>query len=171
MREGRCKPRANLLDYSIDKYGVELVNDIRSLLRLLVLLLPLPIFWTLFSQQGSRWTFQAKQMNGDLGFYHLKPDQVQLLEPLLILILIPLFETVFYPILSRFGLRRPLQKMVAGGILMAIAFIIAGVVQFRIDAAPENTVHMLWQLPQYTAQTAAEILFSPVGEFAVFIII
>ena len=80
IREGHRNPRENLLDYSIDKYGEQLVGDIRTLLRILVLYLPLPIFWTLFEQRGSRWTFQAKQMNGDIGFFTIQPDQIQMVK-------------------------------------------------------------------------------------------
>lgn len=163
MREGHRNPRDNLLDYSIEKYGEHLVNDIRSLKRMLVLYLPLPIFCALWVQRGSRWTFQAKQMNGDLGFYTLKPDQIQVAEPLLILILIPIFETVIYPILTRLGIRQPLQKMVIGGIFMAISFVFAGLVQFRIEASPLSTVHVLWQLPQYLAMTIGDIMFDLMG--------
>lgn len=152
-----------MLDYSIDKYGDQLVEDIRILLRILVLYLPLPIFWTLFEQRGSRWTFQAKQMNGNIGFYTIQPDQIQMMNPLLVLIMIPLFESVVYPGLKRFGLRRPLQKMVIGGVLAALSFVIAGIIQFRIETSPKNTVHILWQLPQYFVLTAGEILFCPVG--------
>ena len=47
--------------------------------------------------QGSRWTFQATRMNGDIGTYTIKPDQMSVVNPLLILILIPLFESVMYP--------------------------------------------------------------------------
>lgn len=58
-RERRVNPRKNLLDYSVDKYGAELVGDIRRLSRILVLYLPLPLFWTLYDQKGSRWTIQV----------------------------------------------------------------------------------------------------------------
>lgn len=60
MREKHVNPRKNLLDYSVDKYGAELVSDIRRLSRILVLYLPLPLFWTLYDQKGSRWTIQVR---------------------------------------------------------------------------------------------------------------
>lgn len=163
IRDGCRNPRKNLLDYSMDKYGEQLVDDVKALLRIFILYLPLPIYSTLNAQSGSRWTFQAKLMNGDIGFYHLKPDQMQMINPLLILFFIPLFEAVIYPFLKRFGLRQPLQKMVIGGILTAIAFVLAGLVQFQIEAAPKHTVHMLWQFPQYIVLTVGELMFSQIG--------
>lgn len=153
-----------MLDYSIDKYGRQLVHDLRTLKRIVVLYLPLPIFYTLHTQIGSRWTFQAKQLNGNLGFYHLKPDQLRMADPLLVLILIPLFDAAIYPILRRLGFWRPLQKMTAGGIFMAISFVCAGLLQLQIESKPERTVHILWQLPQYFAYTVADVMFSLIGK-------
>lgn len=147
----------------MDKYGEELVGDIRTLLRLFILYLPIPIFWTLQSQSGSRWTFQARQMNGDIGFYHLKPDQMQMLNSILLLVMLPLFEAVVYPFLRRFGLRWPLQKMVVGGFLAAISFVLAGILQFQIEATPKNTIHMLWQLPQHVMLIVGEIMLALIG--------
>lgn len=163
IREGRCNPCKNLLDYSIDKYGEKLVSEVRALLRILVLFFPLPIYWTLNAQSGSRWTFQAKQMNGDIGFYNMKADQIQMVGAPFVLILIPLFETVIYPFLSRLGVRRPLQKMTIGGLLSAMSFVLAGTLQLHIEASPANTVHMFWQLPQHFVLAVGEVMVQVIG--------
>lgn len=133
------------------------------MLRILLLYLPLPFFWALFDQQGSRWTFQANRMNGDLGFYTIKPDQIQMVNPLLILVFIPVFEIVFYPILSMLGIRRPLQKLGFGGILAGFAFLISALVEWQIENSPEKSISMLWQIPQYVVLTLAEVMFSVTG--------
>lgn len=44
---------AHWLDYSEYKYGRSLVNDVRTTLKVMVLFVPLPIFWALYDQQGS----------------------------------------------------------------------------------------------------------------------
>lgn len=163
MREGRTRPRKNLLDYSIEKYGDQLVQDTRILLNILVLYLPLPIFWSLFDQVGSRWTFQADRMNGDIGFYTIKPDQISMINPFLVMGLIPFFEICVYPLLSRIGIGRPLQKMVLGGILTAISFVISAMVEFKIEASPPNSISMLWLIPQYVIITIAEVMFNVTG--------
>lgn len=102
-------------------------------------------------------------MNGDLGFLEIKPDQMQMVNPFLILTFIPLFDAVLYPILEKFGLRTPLRKLAAGGVLAGIAFLLSALVQFQIEASPENTVNMLWLLPQYIVMTAGEVMFSITG--------
>lgn len=125
--------REHWLDYAESKYGTQLINDIKSVLRVLVLFLPLPVFWALFDQQGSRWTFQATRMTGELGTYTIKPDQLQVVNPLLILGFIPLFSYAVYPMLAKCGIKRPLQKLTTGGILAAIAFLISGFVELELQ--------------------------------------
>lgn len=125
--------------------------------------LPLPLFWALYDQQGSRWTFQATRMNGNLGFYTIKPDQMHMANPLSLFILIPLFEYVVYPILYKIGIHRALQKMVMGLLFAALAFLFSAFVQFQIESSPDNSVHMLWMLPQYIAITLGEVTFAISG--------
>ncbi|XP_031637972.1 peptide transporter family 1-like [Contarinia nasturtii] len=160
---GKTKPRKNLLDYSIEKYGAQLVVDTRIMLKILVLYLPLPIFWALIFQTGSRWTFQANKMNGDLGFYTLKPDQMQMIESIFTLTFIPLCEFVIYPLFSKIGIRRPLQKMKIGGILAGIAFLLSAYVQYRIESMPLNSVNMLWQIPQYVFLSLSDTMTGVTG--------
>ncbi|XP_013115811.1 peptide transporter family 1 isoform X2 [Stomoxys calcitrans] len=132
-KEKKTNPREHWLDYADKKYDRQLIEDVKVLMRVLVLYLPLPIFWALFDQQGSRWTFQATRMDGDMGSWDIKPDQLQVLNPLLILVFIPLYDVAFYPALSLIGIRRPLQKLTMGGILAGVAFIISGVVELELE--------------------------------------
>ncbi len=93
--------REHWLDHASEKYGLGLVEDTKIVLQVLILYIPLPVFWALFDQQGSRWVFQATRMNGALGSYIIKPDQMQLINPALILILIPLFDQAIYPLFTK----------------------------------------------------------------------
>jgi hypothetical protein len=112
------------------------VEDVRLVLRVLVMFLPLPIFWTLFDQQGSRWTLQAVRMNGELGTVAVKPDQMQALNPILILVLIPIFEFGVYPLAAKCRLlKRPLQRMVVGMVIAGLSFMLAGFVQISVQNA------------------------------------
>lgn len=126
-------PRGHWLEYAESTHGRKLVMETKILLNILVLYIPLPVFWALFDQQGSRWTFQATRMNGDMGFWELKPDQMQVVNPLLILIFIPLYEVIFYPLLNLIGVRRPLQKLTLGGILAGVAFVASAVVEINLQ--------------------------------------
>jgi solute carrier family 15 (oligopeptide transporter), member 1 len=132
-KEKKTAPREHWLDYAEPVFGKRLVNETKILMNVLVLYIPLPIFWTLFDQQGSRWTFQATRMDGDIGFYEIKPDQMQVVNPFLILAFIPLYEALFYPLLAKMGIRRPLQKITLGGILAGVAFVCSGLVELQLE--------------------------------------
>lgn len=72
-------------------------------------------------------------MTGELGPYTIKPDQLQVVNPLLILGFIPLFSYALYPMLAKCGIKRPLQKLTTGGILASIAFLISGFVELELQ--------------------------------------
>jgi len=47
---------------------------------------------------------------------------------------LPFFQYAVYPILGKWGIfKRPLQKMVVGGILAALSFTAAGIVATKIE--------------------------------------
>ena len=158
------------LDAAIPRFGSEAVEEVKLLLRVLVVFLPIPIFWSLFDQQASRWTFQAQKMDGRVGPFIIQPDQMQSWNALLVLIFIPLFDRVVYPGLESAGVSiLPIRRMVAGMVGAALSFVLSALVQMRIDSCPTilPCVNILWQLPQYAVMTAGEILISITGlEFA-----
>ena len=49
-------------------------------------------------------------MNGQLGKFAIQPDQMQALNPILILVFIPIFETVVYPLFAKCHLLKRLEK-------------------------------------------------------------
>uniref|UniRef100_A0A915DAN0 Uncharacterized protein n=1 Tax=Ditylenchus dipsaci TaxID=166011 RepID=A0A915DAN0_9BILA len=120
------------------------IDDIKSLLRLLVMYLPVPMFWALYDQQGSSWTIQALQMKCRLwGDVMLLPDQMQTLNAVLILASSPcsskFIDTsknliIIYPLLGKcFKLTLTLRKMIGGGVLAAIAFLISAALQLQVN--------------------------------------
>lgn len=147
-------PKDHWLDYAEETHGQKLVTDTKTVLNVLTLFLPLPLFWALYGQLNSRWVFQASQMNGDIGFYHIKPDQMVMSTTLFIIILIPIFEKFIYPLLATIGIKSPLQKMTCGFICSAIAFLIAAFVEWKIKY---GNIAMLWLIPQYLIIAIAEI--------------
>ena len=57
------------------------------------------------------------------------PDQVQLINPFLILVLVPLFVFVVYPLVNKCFEFTALRKMTFGLMLTGVAFIICAIVQ------------------------------------------
>jgi len=149
-------PADHWMDLAKDKYEPQLVEDVKCVLRVLVLYLPLPVWWALFDQTGSRWTFQATRMNGVVGSAGtIKPDQMQVINPLLILFLLPLFDKLIYPAFAKCNmLVKPLQRMTVGGILTACSFFISGFLEIemmktyaKIPAVGFSDIHFMNNIP------------------------
>lgn len=133
-KERLTKPRYHLLDYAEPKYGKQMVYDIKCLLKILILYVPFPLFWALFDQQSSRWTFQATQMNGTLSeLVSIKPDQMQVVNPLIVVFCIPLFNFVIYPMLEKVQINTALRKMCLGMVLCGAAFAMSGVLELELE--------------------------------------
>jgi len=129
------RDKEHWLDYADNGSNAQLIQDIKYVLKILVLYIPLPVFWSLFDQQGSRWTLQAVRMNGIMGGGGvILPDQFQLCNPLIIVTLIPIFEATLYPCLRKYNINfSPLRRMGFGMVLAGVAFVVAALVQMEID--------------------------------------
>nr|APX43178.1 solute carrier family 15 member 1 [Sphyrna tiburo] len=131
--------REHFMDWASEKYNEELISQVKMVLKVLFLYLPLPMFWALFDQQGSRWTFQATRMNGNFGGLDIQPDQMQTVNPILILIMVPVVDVIIYPLIAKCKLNfTPLRKMTVGMFLAALAFVAAALVQIEIDKTLPN---------------------------------
>lgn len=146
LRHRKADTKGHWLDYSEEKHGSKLVAETKAVARILVLYLPLPIFWAVYMQQGSRWIFQATRMNGDLGWYTVSPDQMIALNPLFVIATLPLCNYVIYPLLERVKVKTLLQKMTIGGMFAVVAFIVAAFVEMKIQ---KDFVSVFWLAPQY----------------------
>ncbi|XP_029345397.1 peptide transporter family 1 isoform X2 [Acyrthosiphon pisum] len=125
---------AHWLDIAGNKYSKTEVSDTKAALEVLYTYIAYPVFWALYEQQGSRWTLQATLMNGKLDgiSWEIKPDQMQTVHPLLALLLILSFDRFLRPVLAKFGIRRPIQKLVSGTTMAALAFLLTAVLQYKI---------------------------------------
>ncbi|XP_068592759.1 solute carrier family 15 member 2 [Cebidichthys violaceus] len=126
--------RKHWLDWAEEKYSKRLIQEIKMVLKVLVLYIPLPMFWALFDQQGSRWTLQATRMNMAFGnSFVIKPDQMQMLNALLILLFVPVFDLIIYPLVGFCRINiTPLRKMATGMIFASLAFVAATLVEVNV---------------------------------------
>uniref|UniRef100_A0A671XJU4 Solute carrier family 15 member 1 n=1 Tax=Sparus aurata TaxID=8175 RepID=A0A671XJU4_SPAAU len=125
--------RKHWMDWAEDRYDKLLIAQIKMVLKVLFLYIPLPMFWTLFDQKGSRWTLQATTMDGNFGALVIQPDQMQTVNPILILTLVPIMDSLIYPLIQKCVNFTPLRRMTVGMLMAAIAFVCAGLVQIEID--------------------------------------
>ncbi|CAB0011739.1 unnamed protein product [Nesidiocoris tenuis] len=170
VQTSKIHKRDHWLDYADDLYPKKLIEDTKIFMRLMLLFAPTIVFWALYEQQGSRWTFQANRMDGNVFGFVVQPDQMQTVNPVLCLLFIPLFEGIIYPVLAKLHIvRTPLQKLSWGGILAALSYVVAGLLQLKIEnyelltITTPNNLNLMWQIPQYIIITAAEIMFSITG--------
>lgn len=71
--------RSRWIDGAIGAYSEEFVDDVWDYLKVVVLFLPLPVYFALLVQQDSTWTFQATQLNTHVFGVKIEADQVSLL--------------------------------------------------------------------------------------------
>ncbi|WP_456374756.1 POT family MFS transporter [Thiolapillus sp.] len=133
-------------------------GSLRIFGRLALIYVFIAVFWALYDQTGSSWVLQAQQMDRHLLGFELLPSQIQAVNPLLIIVLIPLFSYVIYPLLGKIIKLTPMRKVAMGFGLAAAAFAISSLAQERIDAGAMPSVS--WQLLAYLVLTCGEVMVS-----------
>ena len=129
--------------------------------KLTIIFFFVAFFWTLFDQTATSWVFQAKNMDRHwLGFEWL-PSQIQAINPIFILIFIPLFTFVIYPAINKVFKLTPIRKIAIGLFVMVGGFVIIALAQERIDAGDRPSI--AWQVLAYVILTAAEVMVSIVA--------
>ncbi|MEI6805347.1 MAG: MFS transporter [Myxococcaceae bacterium] len=140
------------------QFSQESINGTLAVLRIMSVFLFVSIFWALFDQHGSSWIRQAQLMNLKIGNFELLASQIQSLNPILVMLLIPIMSQL----LSK---QKPLFKMSLGMGIASLAFVSVALIQQQLDMGIK--LHVLWQLLPYTLITIAEVLVSVTGlEFA-----
>ena len=87
-------------------------------------------------------------------------SQIQTVNPLFILIMLPFFAYVVYPLVEKVIPLTPLRKIGAGLFATAASFFIVAVIQKWIDAGGKPSI--TWQILAFVVLTIGETLVSPV---------
>lgn len=117
-------------------------------------------FWSLYDQTGSSWVQQALKMDlhWDWCKHTWDAAQVQALNPILILLYIPLFNYVIYPAIDRVYKLTALRKIGLGLFLTAPSFLVIAWIEARLEAGQSPDI--VWQMVAYLILTAAEVMVS-----------
>ena len=129
---------------------------------ILNILIPVPfvaIFWALWQQNFSSWIIQAESMDRHLFGIEWLSSQIQTVNPIFILIMLPLFSYWLYPMVEKVVPLTPLRKIGAGLFVTAASFFIVALIQTRIDAGEHPSI--VWQVWAFVVLTAGETLVSP----------
>jgi POT family proton-dependent oligopeptide transporter len=134
----------------------------KLVLNLVVIYFFVACFWMLWDQSnGNTWTLQAQSslMNKNLGFgITMLPAQLQVVNGLFILALVPVFTYGIYPLCSKFFQVTPLKRIGAGLFVTASSFLIVAWVEKQIQTG--HSVSAWWQILAYLVLTAGEVLVS-----------
>ncbi|MDQ6987326.1 MAG: hypothetical protein Q9M25_05945 [Mariprofundaceae bacterium] len=101
---------------------------------------------------------QAQHMDRHVFGFEVLPSQMQAANPLLVMLLIPLFSYVIYPTIERVFPLTELRKITLGMFVTVVAFSIPTWIQMQIDSG--LTPHIGWQILAYVVLTSAEVMIS-----------
>jgi len=117
----------------------------RAILNLIPLfLIFVPVFWAIFDQTGSSWVLQTEQMNRDFLGHQWLPSQVQAVNPILILLGIPIFTYAIYPMGDKVWKLTPLRKIGIGFVFTAGAFALSAIIESWIVAGTGVVITSMW---------------------------
>lgn len=130
----------------------------KTLAKLVSIYLFIAMFWAMFDQTGSSWVLQAQKMDRWVFGLEWLPSQIQAANPLMIMVLTPLFTYGIYPIIGRRIKLTSINKITTGLFLTAVAFAISAMIQVQLDRG--IGVSIVWQIPAYLVLTSAEVMVS-----------
>ena len=137
-------------------------EGLKTIGGLAIIYLFVACFWALWDQSnGQTWTLQASSslMDKNLGFgFTILPAQIQVVNGLFILAMVPIFTFGIYPVMSKLFKLTPLKKIAMGLFLVAGSFLIVSRIESRIQSG--QTVSAWWQILAYVVLTASEVLVS-----------
>ncbi|MCY7355785.1 MAG: oligopeptide:H+ symporter [Lysobacter sp.] len=150
----------------------ESVDSVRAVLRILIVFALVTPFWSLFDQKASTWILQGNEMRVPHeawwwpSWLVKEPAQMQALNPLLVMLIIPFNNIVLYPALRRMGFNPTALKRMGWGIAFSgLAWVGAGAIQLHIDSGASTS--LAWQTLPYILLTFGEVLVSATAlEFA-----
>lgn len=125
------------------------------------LLIPVPfvaMFWALWQQNFSSWVKQAEKLDRHMFGREWLPEQIQTVNPVFVLAMLPLFSYVIYPLIEKVWRLTPLRKIGMGLFTNALAFAIVALIQQRLDAGAHP--HVISQILAFLVLTMGEVMVS-----------
>jgi proton-dependent oligopeptide transporter, POT family len=149
-------------------------EGLKALGRLAVVAVFVAMFWALYDQNGSSWVLQAEDMNRTIPGYEHFPSwiknyvgpevlaaQVPTINPILILVLIPVFSYGIYPAINRVYRLTALRKISIGFFLTMLSFVVVAMIEHAIAAGQRPSIG--WQLLAFLLLTSGEVMVSITG--------
>lgn len=147
------------------------VDELRRALVACKVFVFYPIFWVIYNQLNSNFVAQA----GMMKLHGMPNDEMQNIDPIVIIIFIPILDKFVYPFLRKRGFPMyPVTRITWGFILAALSMAFAAIIQHEIYIRPPyynmptaggdgNDIHVAVQTPGYILIGLAEIFASVTG--------
>lgn len=152
------------------------IDELRRALVACRIFLFYPIYWVCYGQMLNNFVSQAAQME----LHGIPNDIMQNIDPLAILLFIPILDYFVYPAMRRVGIRfLPITRIFFGFLFAALAMAYAAIVQHLIytrgpcydhplaetclGGAVPNRIHVAVQSPAYALTGLSEIFASITG--------
>ena len=133
-------------------------EGIRAIAKLCIIYIFIAMFWALFDQMDSSWILQANNMDLNWLGHRWLPPQIMAANPLMIMVLIPIFSFAVYPAVNKVFRVTPLRKISMGLFVAAAAFVVSAWIETRISAGQKPSVG--WLILACLILTSAEIMVS-----------
>ncbi|KAM3587214.1 peptide transporter ptr2 [Umbelopsis sp. WA50703] len=136
------------------------VDELKRTFKACVVFCWYPIWWLAYSQMTSNLVSQAAEM----WTGNVPNDIIQNIDPLVLIITIPIMDRIVYPALRRFGYpMRPIFRITLGFLLAAVAMGYAAGTQSMIYSNAPNLISAGIQIPAYAFIALSEIFASITG--------
>jgi len=127
------------------------------------------VFWSLWDQSGGEWVLQGEKMERNYTImgqsFEVLSSQVQTLNSIFILLLIPVCQYWIYPAIDRIFPLNPLRKIGLGLFVTAASFLISAWIEAQLTSGLKPGI--VWQVPAYILLSAGEVMVSVTAlEFA-----
>ena len=122
------KTKKSFMDFSVAKYGRQMVEETSLLGNMIALLIPIVFFWCVYDQGGNEWQYQYNMMLSS----GIPVEAFGSLNTIFVLIMVPSLA-VLYQYLDKRKIRfSVLQRMGLGFTLMTVAYGLSGFMQVQV---------------------------------------
>ena len=133
-------------------------EGLRVIIKLCVIYVFVAMFWALFDQMDSAWVLQAEKMNRHWLGHEWLSAQIVAVNPLMIMILIPVFSFVIYPAINKVFALTALRKISIGLFMASSVFVVSALIETRISGGAKPSIG--WMILAYLLLTSAEVMVS-----------
>jgi POT family proton-dependent oligopeptide transporter len=133
-------------------------GGLRTLGRLSVVYVFVAVFFSLWDQSGGEWVLQAAKMDLHIAGFTLLPSQMGVVNAVMTLAFIPIFQYLVYPLISTVFPLPPLRKIGLGLVVTGSSFLVSAWIETKLASGGHPSI--AWQLPAYALLTAGEVMVS-----------